>query len=48
MYFAQGPSDASGYGGSPHLETIDLTGLNKQDVPTPGAASDPAWSPLLR
>ncbi len=48
MYFAQGPSDASGYGGSPHLQTIDLTGYNQRDVPTPGAASDPAWSPLLR
>jgi TolB protein len=48
MYFAEGPSDASGYGGSPHLETIDLTGLNKRDEPTAGPASDPAWSPLLR
>jgi TolB protein len=48
MYFAQGPSDASGYGGSPHLQTIDLTGYNQRDVPTPGPASDPAWSPLLR
>jgi TolB protein len=48
MYFAQGPSDSRGYGGSPHLQTIDLTGYNQRDVPTPGAASDPAWSPLLR
>ena len=48
MYFAEGPSDASGYGGSPHLQTIDLTGYNQRDVPTSGAASDPAWSPLLR
>jgi TolB protein len=48
MYFSQGPSDSRGYGGSPHLQTIDLTGYNRRDVPTPGAASDPAWSPLLR
>ncbi len=48
MYFSQGPSDSRGYGGSPHLQTIDLTGYNRRDVPTPGPASDPAWSPLLR
>jgi TolB protein len=48
MYFSQGPSDASGHGGSPHLQTIDLTGYNQRDVPAPGPASDPAWSPLLR
>src|SRR5271163_2937497 len=48
MYFSQGPSDSRGYGGSPQLQTIDLTGYNRRDVPTPGAASDPAWSPLLR
>ena len=48
MYFSEGPSDSRGYGGEPHLQTIDLTGYNRRDVPTPGAASDPAWSPLLR
>ena len=48
MYFTEGPSDSRGYGGSPHLQTIDLTGYNQRDVPTPGPASDPAWSPLLR
>jgi TolB protein len=31
----------------PSLYTIDLTGRNEQRVPTPGFASDPAWSPLL-
>jgi TolB protein len=31
----------------PALFTIDLTGRNEQRVPTPGFASDPAWSPLL-
>ncbi len=48
MYFGQSPSNSSGYGGSPHLYTIDLTGYNEREVPTPQAASDPAWSPLLR
>jgi TolB protein len=31
----------------PSLFTIDITGRNEQRVPTPGFASDPAWSPLL-
>jgi TolB protein len=31
----------------PALYTIDLTGRNELPVPTPGFASDPAWSPLL-
>ena len=34
-------------GGGPQLYSIDLTGYNEQKVPTPGYASDPAWSPLL-
>jgi len=34
-------------GNSPKLKTIDLTGRNAQNVPTPNFASDPAWSPLL-
>ena len=29
------------------LYSIDLTGYNEQQIPTPGSASDPAWSPLL-
>jgi TolB protein len=41
MYF-------SDVGAGSHLFTIDVTGYNKQEVPTPGFASDPAWSPLLR
>ncbi|HEY1258254.1 MAG TPA: Tol-Pal system protein TolB, partial [Stellaceae bacterium] len=48
IYFSQSPSDSSGNGGSPHLYSVDLTGYNQREVPTPGAASDPAWSPLLR
>jgi TolB protein len=48
MYFSEEPSDPSGHGGAPHLYSIDLTGYNQREIPTPGAASDPAWSPLLR
>jgi TolB protein len=33
---------------SPRLYSIDLTGSNQHEIPTPGDASDPAWSPLLR
>jgi TolB protein len=38
--------DPGGSGG-PSLYTVDVTGRNEQKVPTPGFASDPAWSPLL-
>ena len=37
----------AGGGGGPSLFTVDVTGRNEQRVPTPGYASDPAWSPLL-
>jgi TolB protein len=47
-YFTQQPSDAEGRGGAPHLYSIDLTGYNQRELATPGPASDPAWSPLLR
>ena len=43
VMFFRDPGGASG----PALYTIDLTGRNEQRVPTPGFASDPAWSPLL-
>ncbi|MGH6785105.1 MAG: Tol-Pal system protein TolB, partial [Sphingomicrobium sp.] len=38
--------DAGGAAG-PSLYTVDITGRNEQRIPTPGYASDPAWSPLL-
>ncbi|MEQ8699875.1 MAG: Tol-Pal system beta propeller repeat protein TolB [Bauldia litoralis] len=41
MYFKQSR------GGQAQLYTIDLTGRNERQVPTPSGASDPAWSPLL-
>jgi TolB protein len=38
--------DPGGNDGS-SLFTVDISGRNEQRVPTPGFASDPAWSPLL-
>ncbi|MDB5656179.1 MAG: TolB [Tardiphaga sp.] len=38
--------EAGGAGG-PSLFTVDVSGRNELKVPTPGYASDPAWSPLL-
>ena len=40
MYFSE-------QGGGPKLNMVDITGRVKLPVPTPGYASDPAWSPLL-
>ena len=37
----------AGAEGQPALYSVDVTGRNLKRVPTPGAASDPAWSPLL-
>ena len=34
-------------GTDPRLMSVDISGRNLRRVPTPGAASDPAWSPLL-
>jgi TolB protein len=48
MYFRGSPTSKSGGGGSSRLFSIDLTGSNQREIPTPGDASDPAWSPLLR
>ncbi|HVW55917.1 MAG TPA: Tol-Pal system beta propeller repeat protein TolB [Rhizobiaceae bacterium] len=42
MFFSR----AAGAAGA-KLHTIDLTGRNEQEIPTPHFASDPAWSPLL-
>ena len=39
--------DAPGGNGGPSLFTVDISGRNELRVPTPGFASDPAWSPLL-
>ena len=39
--------ETRGAQGGPRLFTIDITGYNERQVPTPSFASDPAWSPLL-
>jgi TolB protein len=45
MYFRKEPSDSGGSGGRSRLYSIDLTGRNEREIPTPVDASDPAWSP---
>jgi len=44
MYFKESPSPQ---GSHPHLFSVDLTGYNEREIPTPTDGSDPAWSPLL-
>lgn len=44
MYFKE---TASGKGKRARLYSIDLTGYNEREMPTPLDASDPAWSPLI-
>ena len=39
--------ETSGAGGAPALFSVDVSGRNLRQVPTPGPASDPSWSPLL-
>jgi TolB protein len=43
MFFRDSPGET---GGS-KLFSVDITGYNEQQVPTPEGASDPAWSPRL-
>ncbi len=47
MYFKETPMGAGGRDYSSRLYTVDLTGYNEREIPTPTDASDPAWSPLL-
>ena len=44
MFFRESP----GENGGPQLYSVDLTGYNERLIKTPGFASDPAWSPLLK
>jgi TolB protein len=44
MFFRDSPGESGG----PKLYSVDLTGRNERMVETPGFASDPAWSPLLK
>ncbi|MEO0860127.1 MAG: Tol-Pal system beta propeller repeat protein TolB [Pseudomonadota bacterium] len=39
--------ETAGAAGAPALYTVDITGRNLQRAPTPAAASDPSWGPLL-
>jgi TolB protein len=39
--------ESGGENGGARLYSVDVTGYNEQPVPTPGFASDPAWSPRL-
>jgi TolB protein len=43
LMFFRDPGGSAG----PSLYTVDISGRNEQRIPTPGFASDPAWSPLL-
>ncbi len=45
MFFRQNPYTASGAGGDVSIWSVDLTGYNERQIPTPFGASDPAWSP---
>lgn len=44
MYFKERPGSG---GKTAHLYSIDITGHNERQVPTPLDGSDPAWSPLI-
>ena len=44
MYFSEG----AGARGAAQLRSIDISGINKRLVPSPGPASDPGWSPLRK
>ncbi len=39
--------ESRGRNGTSEIWSVDLSGRNLRKVPTPGNASDPAWSPLL-
>src|SRR5690606_116836 len=41
-------SRTAGPGAGPKLWSVDLTGRNLRRLPTPGDASHPAWSPILK
>jgi TolB protein len=57
-YFEEGPTWApngryimfhrDAPGAEPSLWTVDITGRVEKQLPTPGGASDPTWSPLLQ
>lgn len=46
VYFKEEPSGPGGSQRRTKLYSIDLTGFNERELPTPVDGSDPAWSPL--
>jgi len=44
-FYRQEPADSRGNVRS-RLYSVDVTGFNEREIPTPTEASDPAWSPL--
>jgi TolB protein len=46
MFYREAPWNSQGKGQRVRLFSIDLTGYNEREIPTPIDASDPAWSPL--
>ena len=40
--------ETSGASGAPQIYSVDVTGRNLHQIPTPNFASDPAWSGLLK
>ncbi len=47
IFYRESPAGSGGNDRNPRLYSIDITGRNERQVPTPGDASDPAWSPLI-
>ncbi len=47
IFYRESPTRANSGDRNPRLYSIDVTGRNERQVPTPGDASDPAWSPLI-
>ena len=45
-YFKETPMDRQGRGQRARIYTVDITGYNEREVPTPVDGSDPAWSPI--
>ncbi len=47
MFYKREKSNLDGTGGRTRIYSIDVTGYNLREIPTPTDASDPAWSPII-